>query len=69
MWKYWILAAGIALAVVAMARSNVTRTLEVGEPAPAFNLLGSDGKYYSLDQFRGKQAVVLAWFPKANTRG
>ena len=41
----------------------------VGDPAPAFSLVGSDGKTYSLDQFKGKQAVVIAWFPKAFTGG
>ena len=44
-------------------------TLKVGDPAPEFNLQGSDGKTYKLSDFRGKQAVVLAWFPKAFTPG
>jgi thioredoxin-dependent peroxiredoxin len=43
--------------------------LKVGDPAPPFSLLGSDGKTYSLEDFKGKSAVVLAWFPKAATRG
>ena len=30
---------------------------------------GSDGKTYTLDQFKGKSAVVIAWFPKAFTGG
>jgi peroxiredoxin Q/BCP len=42
---------------------------KVGEPAPAFSLSGSDGKTYSLSDFKGKSAVVLAWFPKAFTGG
>ena len=37
--------------------------------APDFKLKGSDGKEYSLKQFAGKQAVVVAWFPKAFTSG
>jgi peroxiredoxin Q/BCP len=37
--------------------------------APAFSLAGSDGKTHSLAQYRGKQGVVLAWFPKAFTGG
>ena len=41
----------------------------VGDPAPAFNLIGSDGKMYSLDDFKDNQAIVLAWFPKAFTGG
>jgi peroxiredoxin Q/BCP len=32
-------------------------------------LPGSDGRTYALAQFKGKQAVVLAWFPKAFTGG
>jgi peroxiredoxin Q/BCP len=41
----------------------------VGDAAPAFELPGSDGKTYSLSDFAGKEAVVIAWFPKAFTGG
>lgn len=43
--------------------------LQVGDLAPAFELPGSDGKTYRLSDYRGKQAVVLAWYPKAFTGG
>src|SRR3954470_7626708 len=43
--------------------------LKVGDPAPDFKLQATDGKTYTLSSFRGKQAVVLAWFPKAFTQG
>ena len=43
--------------------------LKPGDSAPDFSLQASDGKTYTLSGFRGKQAVVLAWFPKAYTRG
>lgn len=43
--------------------------LQPGDEAPAFSLPGSDGKTYSLDDFKGKKAVVIAWFPRAFTRG
>lgn len=45
------------------------KPLEAGDPAPSFRLQGSDGKTYALDDFKGKKAVVLAWFPKAFTGG
>ncbi|MGH9410423.1 MAG: peroxiredoxin family protein, partial [Vicinamibacterales bacterium] len=37
--------------------------------APNFTLQASNGNTYTLADFRGKQAVVLAWFPKALTAG
>jgi peroxiredoxin Q/BCP len=43
--------------------------LKVGDPAPDFQLQATDGKTYTLADFQGQQAVVLAWFPKAYTRG
>jgi len=43
--------------------------LKAGDVAPEFTLPGSDGKAHSLSDYRGKQAVVLAWFPKAFTPG
>ncbi len=43
--------------------------LKPGDEAPPFELTGSDGKTYKLEDFKGKQAVVMAWYPKAFTGG
>jgi len=43
--------------------------LKVGDPAPDFTLKASNGRTYKVSDFRNKQAIVLAWFPKAYTRG
>jgi peroxiredoxin Q/BCP len=43
--------------------------LKVGDEAPDFALAASDGKTYRLSDFKGKKAVVVAWFPKAFTQG
>ena len=43
--------------------------LEVGDMMPDFSLPASDGKTYTLSQFKGKQPVVIAFFPKAFTGG
>ena len=61
------MALGLAAAVIGRAQS--TADLKVGDPAPNFSLRGSDGKTYSLADFKGKSAVVVAWFPKAFTGG
>src|SRR5512144_1336946 len=57
-----VLAAGV------MAQGQ-TAELKVGDPAPNFKLQATDGKTYQLSDFKGKKAVVLAWFPKAFTQG
>ncbi len=43
--------------------------IEQGDPAPDFELQGSDGKLHRLADYRGQSAVVLAWFPRAYTSG
>ena len=76
MMKRMILVCTMAIALlgagIASAQDGVvTKALElkVGDDAPDFKLPGSDGKTYTLAQFKGKQHVVLAFFPKAFTGG
>jgi peroxiredoxin Q/BCP len=49
--------------------SLLASDLKVGEQAPNFKLQATNGDYYQLSDYQGKQAVVLAWYPMANTRG
>jgi peroxiredoxin Q/BCP len=65
----WAVLGLLGVGLVASSRTADAADLKVGDKAPAFTLLGTDGKTYSLDQFKGKRAVVLAWFPKADTPG
>ena len=60
---------GLSAASLAMAQAPASGGLQVGDPAPAFSLPGSDGSTHSLAVLKGKKAVVLAWFPKAFTGG
>lgn len=62
-----IVAACALTAVVGAQAPGVT--LKVGDQAPDFTLKGSDGRTYSLADYRGKKSVVIAWFPKAFTQG
>ncbi len=67
---HFLAAAGLLLALAAAhAEDTQVKELKEGDKAPDFKLPGSDGKEYSLKQFKGKQAVVIAWFPKAFTGG
>lgn len=60
----------LALIVLAAATATVQAAEpQVGDPAPDFTLPASDGRTYHLADFKGKKAVVVAWFPKAFTRG
>jgi peroxiredoxin Q/BCP len=43
--------------------------VKVGDMAPDFSLPGTDGKTHKLSDYRGKQAIVIAWFPRAFTSG
>ncbi len=54
---------------IAFGSAASAADLAVGDAAPNFSLEGTDGKTYTLADFKGKQAVVLAWYPKAYTSG
>ena len=59
----------VCLAGLAMSARASAAELKVGDAAPDFTLQGTDGKTHKLSEYRGKQAVVIAWFPKAFTQG
>jgi len=69
------LVAGLAVATAMAQGPNpnaapaVPTVVKVGDMAPDFTLPGTDGKTHKLSDYRGKQAVVVAWFPKAFTQG
>lgn len=66
--KQALLATALLFGMAALA-TNARADLAVGDDAPDFSLKGSDGKTYKLSDFKGKQAVVVAWYPKAFTGG
>src|SRR5215207_2837421 len=63
-----LLAMGLVTAL-AVGITAQAPELKVGDPAPNFKLQATDGKTYQLSDFKGKKALVIAWFPKAFTRG
>jgi peroxiredoxin Q/BCP len=61
----WLLVAAAVLCCAAARAAD----LAPGHDAPPFAMVGSDGKNHALSDYKGQQAVVLAWFPKAFTGG
>ena len=57
------------MTVLGIGAAAAAADLGVGDKAPDFKLMASDGKTYKLSSYKGKKAVVLAWFPKAFTQG
>jgi peroxiredoxin Q/BCP len=52
------------------ARPPAPKThLKVGDAAPDFTLPATDGKTYTLNEFKGKKSVVLAFYVLAFTGG
>src|SRR5688572_15611011 len=64
-----LLTLGFVATLVAGAMAQSAVELKVGDMAPDFTLPGTDGKDHKLSDYRGKQAVVIAWFPRAFTQG
>lgn len=59
----------LALAILGAVMTHDVQSAELkaGDKAPPFSLKGSDGKTYELAKL--KNAVVVAWYPKAFTGG
>jgi thioredoxin-dependent peroxiredoxin len=63
-------ATAVGLANTATGRIESSQAaLRAGDSAPEFELAASDGRTYRLSDYRDRQAVVIAWFPKAFTGG
>jgi peroxiredoxin Q/BCP len=58
--------------VISASFAILLAALSIGNRAPDFELQGSDGKRYSLNDLLAQGeggGIVLAWFPKAFTPG
>lgn len=57
-------AEGEKKAMVQGSSSALPSSLLVGQPVPAFDLTGTDGKKYTSEQLKGKIVVINFWFEK-----
>jgi len=65
-----LVSAAVAGSLCAQPQAPPKTTLKVGDMAPDFTLPSTPaGKPVKLSDFRGKSAVVLAFFPAAFTGG
>jgi peroxiredoxin Q/BCP len=60
---------GLVATLAASAAAQGAAEVKIGDMAPDFALQGTDGKTHKLSEYKGKQAVVVAWFPRAFTQG
>jgi peroxiredoxin Q/BCP len=63
-----ILSAAALLAIVLGTDISVAEPLNIGEPAPDFELVDQKGQLHSIEDYRGKW-VVLYFYPKDGTPG
>ena len=68
-WHSLLILVLVMLVKLAPAEDSESVMLKVGDLAPEFEMVGSDGQTYQLSDYRDKQAVVLAWYPRAFTGG
>ena len=59
----------LVMTLAGSAMAQGAADLKVGDMAPKFSLQGTDGNTHALSDYKDKQAVVVAWFPRAFTRG
>jgi len=65
-----LLIASLVGSLFVLGAGAVAEELKVGDQAPDFKMVGSDGKTYSLSELNKQgKAVVIAWFPRAFTGG
>jgi peroxiredoxin Q/BCP len=55
--------------MLAPVTSTQPKLPQVGEPAPEFSLPSTEGRDISLQDFNGKQALVLYFYPRDDTPG
>ncbi len=65
---WWLLLAIPLLGVLGYWLLTARTHLKIGDTAPEFSLVGSDGQTHRLSELRGR-TVILAWYPRAFTPG
>lgn len=67
--KMYVLTFVLILSIFSLGLFMKGDNLKVGDKAPDFKLQDSNGKIYSLSAYKGKNPVVIYFYPKADTPG
>ncbi len=67
--RFWMLLVGAIAGTGAIMAQAPKTHLKIGDEAPDFTLPSTAGKPIKLSEFRGKQSVVIGFFPAAFTGG
>lgn len=59
----------LLISLLLVSCGGTANNLEVGNNAPDFTLPDSEGNSYKLSDYKGKNPVVIYFYPKANTPG
>jgi peroxiredoxin len=65
----FVLSAALSATLFGQQLTPPKTSLKVGDMAPDFTLTATNGQKVKLSDFRGKNTVVLAFFPAAFTGG
>ena len=69
LFSMFLLSVIVASFIIFQSCGGNADNLSVGNSAPGFTLEDSEGNTYSLLDYKGKNPVVIYFYPKANTPG
>ncbi len=69
-YKFTILAIVLVLVfIIQKSMGQKKSKLEIGDEIPSFELLDQHGERFNLDDYKGKTAMVIYFYPKDDTPG
>lgn len=67
--KFLILAGLLLVVIFLTGNMKKEKGIEVGDKVPVFSLQDQNGELFSIENYRGKKAMVIYFYPKDDTPG